>query len=73
MRKVFNKRTDKSGDKEWREEYRKSKSIDYSCRNHGSCPWCQGNRHYGERKRIYSAQDELDMYEYFGDEDYDVN
>ncbi len=33
----------KSG-KEHRKEYRGCKAIDSSCRNHGSCPWCLGNR-----------------------------
>ena len=31
--------------------YRKSKRFDKSCRNHGSCPYCQGNRHYSHDKR----------------------
>lgn len=30
--------------KEKRREYRGSKAFDCSCRNHGSCPWCQANR-----------------------------
>ncbi len=30
--------------KEHREQYRKSKLFDSTCRNHGSCPWCYGNR-----------------------------
>lgn len=38
----------KSG-KEYRREYGTKgepycKAIDPSCRNHGSCPWCLGNR-----------------------------
>ena len=33
----------KSG-KEHRKEYTKVKAIDKTCRNHGSCPWCNGNR-----------------------------
>lgn len=33
----------KSG-KEHRKEYRGSKAIDSTCRNHGGCPWCEGNR-----------------------------
>ena len=33
----------KSG-KEHRKPYRKAKAIDASCRNHGNCPWCLGNR-----------------------------
>lgn len=37
----------KSG-KEHRKEYKYKKnyckSVDKTCRNHGSCPWCKGNR-----------------------------
>ena len=33
----------KSG-KEHRKPYRGSKRFDYSCRNHGSCPYCKQNR-----------------------------
>ena len=30
--------------KEKRKPYRKSKSFDPSCRNHGGCPWCESSR-----------------------------
>lgn len=30
--------------KEKRKPYRKAKAVDKTCRNHGSCPWCKGNR-----------------------------
>ena len=30
--------------KEKRKPYRGAKAIDYTCRNHGSCDWCKGNR-----------------------------
>lgn len=32
--------------KEYRKPYRGGKVVATSCRNHGWCPWCQGNRHY---------------------------
>lgn len=32
--------------KEHRQPYRQSKAFDPSCRNHGGCPWCEGNRLY---------------------------
>ena len=32
--------------KEHRKQYRRTKLIDKSCRNHGDCPWCQGNRRH---------------------------
>lgn len=40
----------KSG-KEHRKPYRGAKAVDFTCRNHGSCPWCQGNRKYKLKKR----------------------
>ena len=30
--------------KEHRKNYRGTKAIDKSCRNHGSCPYCKDNR-----------------------------
>jgi hypothetical protein len=39
----------KSG-KEHRKEYRGSKAIDSSCRNHGSCPHCKKAREYKQKK-----------------------
>lgn len=37
--------------KEHRKQFKGAKSVSYSCRNHGECPWCRGNRLYGNRKR----------------------
>jgi hypothetical protein len=45
--------------KEFREPYRKSKRFDKTCRNHGSCPWCEGNRTFCSRKRLFKIQEEL--------------
>ena len=36
--------------------YTKAKAIDRSCRNHGSCPYCQGNRKYTNAKRLAESQ-----------------
>jgi hypothetical protein len=36
--------------KEKRKPYRNSKSFDRTCRNHGSCPYCENNRTYHNRK-----------------------
>lgn len=43
--------------KEHRAPYRGSKAIDRSCRNHGDCPCCKGNRLYSSKKRIEAATD----------------
>ena len=37
--------------KEHRKPYRGSKAIDYTCRNHGSCPWCERNRKHKFRDK----------------------
>lgn len=43
--------------KEKRKQYRKAKLVDYSCRNHGGCTWCEGNRlHQSRREEEKAAQ-----------------
>lgn len=42
-----------------RKAYRGSKRFDASCRNHGSCPWCRGNRTYQATKAALSAREQL--------------
>lgn len=42
--------------KEHRAPYRRSKRFDSSCRNHGSCKWCEGNRTINN-KRINSLKE----------------
>lgn len=37
--------------KEHRKSYTKAKAIDPACRNHGTCPWCQGKQKYRRKKR----------------------
>ena len=46
--------------KEHRKEYRKSKAFDRTCRNHGKCPYCEGNRTIQakkEQERIESFEE----------------
>lgn len=38
--------------REYRKPYRKSKAVDSSCRNHGSCAYCKANRLYSTRKTL---------------------
>lgn len=45
--------------KDWRKPYRKSKRFDRTCRNHGSCPWCENNRTYSKRKHEDTGKDHL--------------
>lgn len=37
--------------KEHRKPYRGAKAVDSTCRNHGSCSWCERNRLYNTRKK----------------------
>lgn len=46
--------------KEKRKKYYGSKAFDHSCRNHGSCKWCEGNRTYKNKKREQASV--LDLY-----------
>ena len=48
--------------KEKRKQYRGSKSFDRTCRNHGSCKYCQNNRLHCDKKRKHSADEQLDEY-----------
>lgn len=43
--------------KEKRKPYVGSKSIDHTCRNHGSCNWCVGSRTYKNLKRTQKMID----------------
>lgn len=44
--------------KEHRKPYRGAKAIDRTCRNHGSCEWCKGNRTYKyERDKLRQLQE----------------
>lgn len=47
-------------------EHRKScygaKAVDQTYRNHGSCPWCMGNRLYHRRKLEQAASDSVKDY-----------
>jgi hypothetical protein len=47
--------------KERRAQYRKSKRFDRSCRNHGSCPWCEGNRTVQFKRELERVSDIDDL------------
>lgn len=53
--------------KEHRKPYWGAKAIDRTCRNHGSCGWCKGNRTYKNDKRKLRQVQELEEYERGGD------
>lgn len=49
--------------KEKRKPYTGAKAVDRTCRNHGSCSWCEANRLYGSKKAKESADEALREYE----------
>jgi hypothetical protein len=48
--------------KEKRAPFRKSKAFDRTCRNHGKCPYCEGNR-------TFQSEKELQRVDSFGEEE----
>lgn len=48
--------------KEHRKPYRKSKRFDRTCRNHGSCPWCERQRKFNSLKREFAAKQDMREY-----------
>ena len=54
--------------KEHRKPYRGSKAHTCSCRNHGSCGWCQGNRQHADVKRQQAANERATPQEEFNGE-----
>ncbi len=58
--------------KDWRQPYRSGtgKSIDSTCRNHGGCPICEGNRQHKHARRAPHEDEwceELDNADYPAD------
>lgn len=41
--------------KEHRKPYTGSRAVDRSCRCHGGCPYCEGNRRYREKRLLEAA------------------
>ena len=47
---------------EKRKPYFDSRKFDYSCRSHGTCPWCHGNRtHKNKKQEISCEQQEIEL------------
>lgn len=42
--------------KEKRKPFTKAKAVDYTCRNHGTCPYCKQNRTFNSRKRLEACK-----------------
>lgn len=50
-------------EKEYRKPYTGGKAIDRTCRNHGSCDWCKGNRLHASNVQEEIADAKLAEYE----------
>lgn len=44
--------------KEHRKEYYGFKAFDPACKNHGSCDWCNQNRHYRANREAERCEQE---------------
>jgi len=47
------------GKGEHRKPHKGSKRFDHTCRNHGTCGYCQGNRTYFDKKYRDAADNKL--------------
>jgi len=54
----------KSGKEHRKPYYKYCEQIDPSCRNHGGCPWCEGNRKYKYIKKYKKDLDKLKEWMY---------
>lgn len=45
--------------KDQRKPYKKSKVFDRTCRNHGSCPWCESGRLYKNKLDLFAAKEKM--------------
>ena len=53
--------------KDRRKPYRDSRRFDRTCRNHGSCPWCERRRLFERTKKERFAELDLKEYDNQGD------
>lgn len=48
--------------KEYRKNFFGSKKNDRSCRNHGSCSWCEKDRTFFDKKNRENSKSDLEDY-----------
>lgn len=53
--------------KDRRRQFKGAKCVDPTCRNHGGCPWCTGNRTHADVARRQAADEQLTDYEELDD------
>ena len=42
-----------------RKQYHGARAVDRSCRPHGSCPWCRGNRLHNSKVKELDAKEQM--------------
>lgn len=57
--------------KDRRKQYKGTKRIDCTCRNHGSCTYCRSNRTYKNQKKLEKAIDKMKEWAYNNNSDND--
>lgn len=48
--------------KDWRKDYRDQRSVDSTCRSHGSCGYCTNSRLYNKRKVELASKQRIEEY-----------
>ena len=62
MKRIWSKKTDRSGAKDWRKPWqgeKKSRNVDRSCRHGGNCAYCQENREFRSTRQLESTEDQI--------------
>jgi len=65
IKKLYNKKTDKRGKKDWRKPYIGKESVknaDWSCRHGGGCMYCELQRLFRGKRQEANTRDQLDEF-----------
>jgi hypothetical protein len=63
MKRIFNKKIDKRGNKDWRKRWQgsdKSANADSSCRHGGDCDYCRNRRLFRGKRQVKNTEDQLE-------------
>lgn len=61
QKRIYNKNTDKRGNKDWLKEYVGQDSVknsDWSCRHQGGCAYCESNRRFRRKRQEANTKDQ---------------
>lgn len=62
MKMSFDKKYKNRKDYKRNKNYHDSRDIDITCRCHGGCPYCEGNRFNKEKENIRVAEEKIEEY-----------